>query len=90
MGSETRGGRGKVMGTRRRAMEKGIEDALSEAMTPKDERSNRQKIEDYISNKARKYQDTMSEFRLTGEIDRYGEGGRAGDVRDNSNRGKTY
>ena len=56
-------------------------------MTPPDKRSMREKAEDRISDFGRKYQDKMSEFRLTGEIQKYGGGG---DVRYNLNRGKTY
>jgi len=87
MGPMERRGPAKLKNKRRRDMNKGIEDAVSEAMTPPDKRSFRQKMEDRVSDFGRKYQDKMSEFRLTGEVQKYGNGG---DVRYNSNRGKTY
>lgn len=86
-GPVSRGGPAKIKNERREAMNKGIEDAVSEAMTPPDKRSMREKVEDRISDFGRKYQDKMSEFRLTGDIQKYGKGG---DVRYNSNRGKCY
>lgn len=84
---EGRGGPAKLKNKRREEMNKAIEDAVSDAMTPPDKRSMREKAEDRISDFGRKYQDKMSEFRLTGEIQKYGGGG---DVRYNLNRGKTY
>jgi len=87
MASETRGGRAKVAGTKRRKMYKDIEDTVSEAMTPKDTRSRFQRAIDSIGNRARKAQDAMSEYRLTGEVPKYKNGG---DVRYNSKRGKCY
>ena len=84
---EGRGGPAKVKNKRREEMNEGIEAAVSQAMSPPDKRSLRQRLEDKASNFGRKYQDKMSEFRLTGEIQKYGNGG---DVRYNSNRGKTY
>ena len=86
-GPVSRSGPAKVKNKRREEMNKAIEDAVSDAMTPKDTRSFRQKAEDRISDFGRKYQDKMSEFRLTGDIQKYGNGG---DVRYNSNRGKCY
>jgi hypothetical protein len=82
-----RRGPAKLKNKRRRDMNEAIENAVSEAMTPPDKRSMREKVEDRISDFGRKYQDKMSEFRLTGDIQKYGIGG---DVRYNPNRGKTY
>ena len=89
---EGRSGPAKVKNKRRKQMNKAIEDAVSEAMTPPDERSMREKVEDRISDFGRKYQDKMSEFRLTGDVQKYAMGGevRQGDVRDNPKRGKCY
>jgi len=84
---EGRSGPAKVKNKRREQMNKAIEDAVSDAMTPPDTRSFREKMEDKAINFGRKYQDKMSEFRLTGDVQKYGIGG---DVRYNSNRGKTY
>jgi hypothetical protein len=84
---EGRSGPAKVKNKRREQMNKAIEDAVSDAMTPPDTRSFREKMEDKAINFGRKYQDKMSEFRLTGDIQKYGNGG---DVRFNANRGKTY
>jgi hypothetical protein len=84
---EGRSGPAKVKNKRREEMNEGIEAAVSEAMTPPDTRSFREKMEDKAINFGRKYQDKMSEFRLTGDIQKYGGGG---DVRYNPNRGKTY
>ena len=84
---EGRSGPAKVKNKRREEMNEGIEAAVSEARTAPDKRSMREKVEDRISDFGRKYQDKMSEFRLTGDIQKYGMGG---DVRYNSNRGKTY
>jgi len=84
---EGRSGPAKVKNKRREQMNKAIEDAVSDAMTPPDTRSFREKMEDKAINFGRKYQDKMSEFRLTGDIQKYGGGG---DVRYNFNRGKTY
>jgi len=84
---EGRSGPAKVKNKRREQMNKAIEDAVSDAMTPPDTRSFREKMEDKAVNFGRKYQDKMSEFRLTGDVQKYGIGG---DVRYNSNRGKTY
>ena len=84
---EGRSGPAKVKNKRREQMNKAIEDAVSDAMTPPDTRSFREKMEDKAINFGRKYQDKMSEFRLTGDVQKYGNGG---DVRYNSNRGKTY
>ena len=87
MGPEERRGPAKVKNKRREEMNEGIEAAVSAARTASDKRSMREKVEDRISDFGRKYQDKMSEFRLTGDIQKYGMGG---DVRYNSNRGKTY
>ena len=87
MGPEERRGPAKVKNKRREEMNEGIEAAVSEARTASDKRSMREKVEDRISDFGRKYQDKISEFRLTGDIQKYGMGG---DVRYNSNRGKTY
>ena len=87
MGPMERRGPAKLKNKRRRDMSEAIENAVSEAMTPPDKRSMREKVEDRISDFGRKYQDKMSEFRLTGDIQKYGLGG---DVRYNPNRGKTY
>ena len=87
MGPSERRGPAKLKNKRRAEMSKAIEDAVSEAMSPPDTRSFREKVEDKFKNFGQKYQDKMSEFRLTGEIDKYSRGG---DVRYNSNRGKTY
>lgn len=87
MGPMERRGPAKLKNKRRRDMSEAIENAVSEAMTPPDKRSMREKVEDRISDFGRKYQDKMSEFRLTGDIQKYGIGG---DVRYNPNRGKTY
>jgi hypothetical protein len=84
---EGRSGPAKVKNKRREEMNEGIEAAVSEARTPPDTRSFRERMEDKAANFGRKYQDKMSEFRLTGEIQKYGVGG---DVRYNPNRGKTY
>jgi len=84
---EGRSGPAKVKNKRREEMNEGIEAAVSKAMSPRDTRSFREKMEDKAINFGRKYQDKMSEFRLTGEIQKYGGGG---DVRYNPNRGKTY
>ena len=86
MGPMERSGPAKVKNKRRRDMSEAIENAVSEAMTPPDKRSMREKVEDRISDFGRKYQDKMSEFRLTGDIQKYKAGG---DVRFNANRGKT-
>jgi len=76
--------------------EEGIQNALSEALSAPDTRSMRQKLEDKVSNWGRKQQDTMSEFRLTGDVQKYKCGGTVkhgyavgGDVRYN-NKGKCY
>ena len=82
-----RGGPAKIKNKRREEMNEGIEAAVSAARTAPDKRSMRQKVEDRISDFGRKYQDKMSEFRLTGDIQKYKAGG---DVRFNANRGKTY
>ena len=91
---EGRSGPAKIKNKRRQDMFEEIENALSEAMTAPDTRSLRKKLEDKASNFGRKYQDKMSEFRLTGEIQKYAPGGRVeecgGDVRYNRKRGKTY
>jgi hypothetical protein len=87
MGPEERRGPAKVKNKRRKEMNEGIEAAVSAARTAPDKRSMREKVEDRISDFGRKYQDKMSEFRLTGDIQKYGMGG---DVRYNFNRGKTY
>jgi len=74
--------------------EKSIQDALSEAMSPLDTRSMRKKAEDRIFDWARNKQDKSSEFRLTGDVEKYEPGGRvgqcSGDVRYSRSRGKTY
>ena len=89
---EGRSGPAKVKNKRREEMNEGIEAAVSEARTASDKRSMREKVEDRISDFGRKYQDKMSEFRLTGDIQKYRAGGevRQGDVRDNAKRGKCY
>lgn len=89
---EGRSGPAKVKNKRREQMNKAIEDAVSDAMTPPDTRSFREKMEDKAINFGRKYQDKMSEFRLTGDVQKYRAGGevRQGDVRDNPKRGKCY
>ena len=86
-GPVSRSGPAKIKNKLRKEMNKAIEDAVSDAITPKDTRSFRQKAEDRISDFGRKYQDKMSEFRLTGDIQKFNMGG---DVRYNSNRGKCY
>jgi len=95
MGSkEGRGGPAKVKNKRREEMNEGIEAAVSDAMSPSDKRSFRERMEDKASNFGRKYQDKMSEFRLTGDIQKYKNGGKVescgGDVRYNNRRGQTY
>jgi hypothetical protein len=92
MGPEERRGPAKVKNKRREEMNEGIEAAVSAARTAPDKRSMREKVEDRISDFGRKYQDKMSEFRLTGDIQKYRAGGevRQGDVRDNAKRGKCY
>ena len=88
MGSkEGRGGPAVVKNKRRQQMYEEIENAVSAARTSPDTRSFREKMEDKAINFGRKYQDKMSEFRLTGDIQKYSPGG---DVRYSSNRGKTY
>mgnify|MGYP006969371947 FL=1 len=89
---EGRSGPAKVKNKRRKQMNKAIEDAVSEANTPEDKRSMREKVEDRISDFGRKYQDKMTEFRLTGDVQKYAMCGavRQGDVRDNPKRGKCY
>ena len=84
---EGRSGPAKVKNKRREEMNEGIEAAVSEAMSPPDSRSFRERMEDKAINFGRKYQDKMSEFRLTGDVQKYKSGG---DVRFNPNRGKTY
>jgi len=159
MASTTRGGRAKAAGTKRRKMQKAIEDTVSEALSDPDERGFFERAKDALTNRAVRAQDAMSHYRAVGEIpdeyrkakdpgkirkdpkpprkmggekffqhpfkrrvsnalgttelpvgdqvpnrmrpagsryksgnltSRFGEGGRAGDVRDNTNRGKTY
>ena len=89
---EGRSGPAKIKNKRREEMNEGIEAAVSEAMSPRDKRSFRERMEDKAINFGRKYQDKMSEFRLTGDIQKYRAGGevRQGDVRDNAKRGKCY
>ncbi len=82
-----RGGPAKIKNKRREEMNEGIEAAVSDAMSPRDERSFRERMEDKAINFGRKYQDKMSEFRLTGDVQKYGNGG---DVRYNAKRGKCY
>ena len=91
-GPVSRGGPAKIKNKRREEMNEGIEAAVSEAMSPPDTRSFREKMEDKAINFGRKYQDKMSEFRLTGDVQKYRMGGevRRGDVRDNAKRGKCY
>jgi len=94
MGPEDRKGPAKVKNKRRKQMYEEIENAVSEAMTAPDKRSFREKMEDKAGNFGRKYQDKMSEFRLTGDIQKYKYGGKVescgGDVRYNTKRGQTY
>lgn len=96
MGPDSRRGPAKLKNQRRREMSKGIEEALSEAMTPSDKRSKATKLTDRISDWAGRQQDKMSEFRATGDIEKYKCGGSVkhgyavgGDVRYD-NKGKCY
>lgn len=96
MGPSERRGPAKLKNKRRREMSEAIENALSEAMSPKDERGFFERAADAVANKARGYQDKASEYRLTGEVDKYKCGGTVkhgyavgGDVRYD-NKGKCY
>lgn len=96
MGPDSRRGPAKLKNQRRREMSKGIEEALSEAMTPPDTRSMRQKLEDRVSDFAARKQDVMRDFRANGDIQKYKCGGTVkkgyavgGDVRYD-NKGKCY
>lgn len=89
MGSETRGGRAKVAGTKRRKMYKDIEDIVSEAMTPK--RTFMEKLSDFSTNMVERANKGREEAYGT---QKYGYGGKIetcdGDVRYNRKRGLTY
>lgn len=78
MASETRGGRAKVAGTKRRKMYKDIEDTISDVMTPK--RTFMERLSDFST-------DMVEKANEARETQKFGIGG---DVRFNSNRGKTY
>lgn len=49
-------------------MEKDIQDALSEAMSPPDERSFAKKVKDAVTNRVVRGQDIMSHYRSTGQL----------------------
>ena len=82
MASETRGGRAKVAGTKRRKMYKDIEDTVSDVMTPK--RSFLERLSDFSTDMVERANEAREEAYGTKKF------GMGGDVRYNPNRGKTY